>query len=498
MRSLVTIAALAASLVALSACAPATGSEHDGRETSVVVTTPILTDLTRQVAGERAAVTGLMPPTADPHTFEPGLRAVRDIANADLALTHGLLLEQQALITTVTNSSPAGTPVTAVAEKASTYGATLIPLVENVALDAVWLGLRAAPAEGSEPVPLSLREVRGPGDVAAFITSTFGTPEVLFNSADGLDDKDTVLLPPGAHTHVSWAFSSPGVYELDIASGELPAATVTVAVGVDAAASISMVNPVVIDAGHVDIAAGETNLIGDAPDGADRAHRYPLESTVIAVPSSTLQPIPGDPGYRFLGRPGQETYLLPQAVLGRHVHGEIDPHLWHDVANVQAMVEVIRDELSAVDPAGAAVYHANAAAYLARLDELDATIKTTLSTIPARHRHLITTHHGYSYLGRAYGMSIAGFVTPNPSVEPSPRDLIALTRTLENLEVPAVFLEPELARGATVLGETADRLGVRVCPIYGDTFDTTVTTYLDLMAANARSLADCLTPGKTS
>lgn len=95
-------------------------------------------------------------------------------------------------------------------------------------------------------------------------------------------------------------------------------------------------------------------------------------------------------------------------------------------------------------------------------------------------------------------MSIAGFVTPNPSVEPSPRDLIALTRTLENLEVPAVFLEPELARGATVLGETADRLGVRVCPIYGDTFDTTVTTYLDLMAANARSLADCLTPGKTS
>ena len=30
-------------------------------------------------------------------------------------------------------------------------------------------------------------------------------------------------------------------------------------------------------------------------------------------------------------------------MLGKHVHGEIDPHLWQDVRNVMAYVELIRD-----------------------------------------------------------------------------------------------------------------------------------------------------------
>ena len=42
---------------------------------------------------------------------------------------------------------------------------------------------------------------------------------------------------------------------------------------------------------------------------------------------------------------------------------------------------------------------------------------------------------------------------------------MALTRTLENLDVPAVFLEPELAGKSNELTETAKTLGVRVCPI---------------------------------
>ncbi len=459
-----------------------------------MATTTILADLASNVAGERASVRSLIPPGADPHSYEPGLRAVRDIANADLALMNGLLLEPAPLVATVEHSTPEGTPVVPVAENLARYGTELVTLVENVALDAVWLGLRVAGTSLSttDHVTVTLTDARGPGDVAAYITSTFGQPEVLFNSADGLDANDEVALPEGAHTHVSWAFSAPGVYELDVAASNGESATITVAVGVDPATSSPISDPVILDSGHVDITAGggALELVRDADFGAKES--LDPARAVVAVPGTTLQPIPGDPAFRFLGRPGSETYLLPQAVLGRHVHGESDPHVWHDVSAAAAMVQVIRDELVRVDPAGAAEYRSNADAYLAELAEVDAYVRERIAAIPPQNRHLVTTHHGYAYLGRAYGVSIAGFVSPNPAVEPTPRDLIALTRTLENLKVPAVFLEPQLARQSSPLTETARDLGIAVCPIRGDTLDDEAPTYSDFMKQNADSLARCL------
>lgn len=110
----------------------------------------------------------------------------------------------------------------------------------------------------------------------------------------------------------------------------------------------------------------------------------------------------------------------------------------------------------------------------------------------SRNCHLVTPHHGYAYLEQGYGIDIAGFVSPNPAIEPSPRDVIALRRTLENLQLPAVFVEPTQQASADVIREAADSLGVAVCPIYGDTLDDAVPTYLDLMRFNANSLNRCL------
>ncbi|WP_414627425.1 anchored repeat ABC transporter, substrate-binding protein [Corynebacterium sp.] len=484
---------------ALASCSAAPVTPRS-EVTSVVATTPILADLATNVAGDRARVTALMPAGADPHTYEPGLRAVREIANADLALTNGLLLEPASLSQTVATSTPADTPVVALAEEIPRHGVELIPLVENVALDAVWLGLRVESAQQGhgDPVELRLVGARGPGEIAAYVTTTFGTPEVLFNSADGFGGgdpqrpKDAALLPDGAHTHVSWAFSAPGAYELDIADDRGSTATVTVAVGIDPVSGTSISEPTVIDAGHVDITTSEDeiSLLRDVEHGS--RERLDPARTVVSVPGSTLQPIPADPAFRFLGRPGEETYLLPQAVLGRHVHGEVDPHVWHDVAAAVAMVQIIRDELVRVDPKGAADYRRNAEEYIAELEVTNAYVRRKIASIPAPHRYLVTTHHGYAYLGRAYRIKIAGFVTPNPSVEPTPRDVIALTRTLENLKVPAVFVEPQLAQQPNALTETAARLGTRVCSIRADTLDEGAPTYIEFMKHNADSLAACL------
>lgn len=521
------IAALV-SLLAVGCATTITGCQahalpqRDDGITDVVATTPILTDLAQHVAGNRARVTGLMPSNADPHTYEPSLRDVRNIANADLALTNYMLLEEHALIRAVDANVRPGVKVVTLAEDAARYGAHVIALVEDVSLDTIWLGMRvhgdgaSRGATRASQVRLSATAARGPGNVAAYLTTTFGNAEIYLNSADGFDpgedyESDTATLPVDAHTHLSWSFSQPGIYEIDFQSslvtarGEKPQqlgkATIRFAVGVD---PHTVENAhTVLDQGHeditVDLDTGELVIQGDSQGRKSEAPqelavRYDPATTVIAVPNRALQEIPPQPQFRFLGKPGTQTYLLAQAVLGKHVHGEIDPHLWQDVSNAIAYVKVIRDALIEVDPKGAAEYSANADTYMNELAALDEQVRSTIETIPASRRQLVTTHDGYAYLADAYGMKVAGFVTPNPAVEPSAKDLISLTRTLQNFHVPAVFLEPNLSNRATDLSEIAKRLNLQICPIYGDAFDDKVHSYVEMMQANAHSLKTCLDP----
>jgi len=210
------------------------------------------------------------------------------------------------------------------------------------------------------------------------------------------------------------------------------------------------------------------------------------------VPNKALSEIPAGGQFSFLGRAGAPIHQLPQAVLGKHVHGEIDPHLWQNVRNAMAYVELMRDTLSAADPGGSEQYRDNADAYLAQLDELDAYVASTVGEIPIAQRNMVTTHDAFAYLADAYGLSIAGFVTANPATEPSLADRRKLTETIENLDVPAVFLEPNLAARSSTLTEVAAEQGVDVCSIYGDTFDSHVRTYVEMMRFNAESLRDCL------
>lgn len=497
----------------------------------VVATTGILADLARHVAGDRVQVSQMVPDGADPHSWEPTLRSVRDVAYADLALSNYLLLEEHALIRTLDANLPASALSVSVAEEAAKKGATILPLVEDRSLDTVWLGMRvlgegaAYGANRASTVELAATQVDGPGDAAAYLTTSFGDPQIGFASSDGIDEPgpegaDTSVLPADAHQHMSWAFTEPGVYRVTFqaavrARPEAPAqalrpATAVFAVGTSAEDVARQEGRAVLSGGHADLTAdlerGKVDLavdtasvpqpLADVAEPAASA-RLPmslldLDSVVIEVPPRTLAPVPAGSGVRFLGRAGQQVYLLPQAVLGKHVHGDIDPHLWHDVHNAAAYVRVIAEALTQIDPEGSDQYEANAQAYIAQLDELDQDVRDRLAAIPQDRRRLVTTHDAYGYLASAYGLEVTGFLSPSPGVEPSVADRGRLSTTLRDLHVPAVFLEPSLARTRSVLRTVAQEAGVEVCPLYGDSLDANAPSYIDMMRANADSLVRCL------
>lgn len=529
----------------------------------VVTTTGILADLVRNVAGDRATVSQLVPDGADPHSYEPSLRAIRDVAYADLAFSNYLLLEQHSIIRALDANLPASAQSVSIAEEAAKQGATILPLVEDRALDTLWLGMRVSGdgkrygANRASEVDLQVVSVQGPGQASSYLTTTFGTPELGFSSHDGFDaasdyKHDTVSLPADAHQHMSWAFTKPGVYRVQFKARlrpvkgknvEFKTATFTFAVGVDAAAVAKREGRVVLGPGHgdvsVDLEAGRITLVADkqasgqawpsaaktasanspsaAPSPGGSASPTPSngasapsqsdvvvagaahvpghvaldpQRVVVDVPTRTLAQVPQ--GYGFVGRAGTQAYILPQAVLGKHVHGEIDPHLWHDVHNAAAYVKVICAKLKQVDPAGASVYEANAARYLNQLAQLDTQVKSTLDTISEANRQLVTTNDAYAYLANAYGLKVAGFVAPNPASEPSLADRRKLAATIKDLHIKAVFLEPNLARTRSTLKVVASEAGVKVCPLYGDTLDNQAPTYQAMMRFNANSLARCL------
>ena len=116
---------------------------------------------------------------------------------------------------------------------------------------------------------------------------------------------------------------------------------------------------------------------------------------------------------------GRQQGVKERERAGRHGHGGADPHAWQSVANAKVYVANIRDALVAADPvARRCAYEANAAAYLGKLDALDADVKATVAAILADRRKIISTHDAFGYFQQAYGVE---FVAPQGvSTRPSP------------------------------------------------------------------------------
>jgi zinc transport system substrate-binding protein len=146
-------------------------------------------------------------------------------------------------------------------------------------------------------------------------------------------------------------------------------------------------------------------------------------------------------------------------------HGEgMDPHLWLDFANAQRMVDTILAGFVAVDPEHDASYRANAAAYKAKLAELDDRYRSGLASCRTRI-FLHGGHYAFGYLANRYGLRYESAYAVAANAEPSPAKLVHLIRQVKAHGLRHVYteelVEPRIAD--TIARET----GAQVLRLHG-------------------------------
>ena len=107
-------------LVAAPGCESRQGQSSEANAAAgtfrVITTCGMVTDIVRQVVGERGTVTGLMGEGVDPHLYKPTSHDVRELQSADIVFFSGLMLEGR-METAFDQVREQGKPVHAVTEK---------------------------------------------------------------------------------------------------------------------------------------------------------------------------------------------------------------------------------------------------------------------------------------------------------------------------------------------------------------------------------------------
>ena len=174
--------------------------------------------------------------------------------------------------------------------------------------------------------------------------------------------------------------------------------------------------------------------------------------------------------------------------------GAIDPHAWQSIANARIYVANIQAALIAADPAGRAIYDANATGYLGRLDALDRAVKETMAHIPPERRRVMSSHNAFGYFQDAYGIDFVAPQGVSTETEPSARAVAAIITQIRTQKIAAVFLEnitdPRLAE--QIAHETGAKIGGT---LYSDALTGpggAAPSYIDMIRHNVSEIAKAL------
>ena len=148
-----------------------------------------------------------------------------------------------------------------------------------------------------------------------------------------------------------------------------------------------------------------------------------------------------------------EDHADEKPVEDEHNHGEHDPHVWLDPANMIAMTKAVVSTLSTLQPESASAFADNGETYIAELTEvgelLDAEIGIPDGKTASRcdDVNLYTAHQGFTYLAHRAGLTLVPIGGINPDEQVSAQYLESLATDLKGKDV-TIFYESLITSSA--------------------------------------------------
>ena len=168
-----------------------------------------------------------------------------------------------------------------------------------------------------------------------------------------------------------------------------------------------------------------------------------------------------------------------------------DPHAWQNPNNVEVYVRNIAAGLAKVDASGAAIYQANADAYVKELQTLDAWAKAQFADILVVKRKVITSHDAFGYFGAHYQITFIAPQGVNTEAEPSAKQVAQLIKQIQREKIKAIFVE-NMSNPKLLAQLSKDASATIGASLYADALsgpDQPGATYLQMMRHNVTQLA---------
>jgi len=181
-------------------------------------------------------------------------------------------------------------------------------------------------------------------------------------------------------------------------------------------------------------------------------------------------------------------YKAADSLKGRTIalpSGAPDPHVWTDPVLMTFVVCDIARAAGELDPEHAGDYLERARAYKQKLFDLNEQVSKRLEGAPTRK--FVAFKNPFSYVAARYQLERVYLITPNPSAEPSPRELAAAAKVLKQNRLGYIVAPLQTKREAE---QVARSLGVEAVLI--DLLGETGDDYLAVWEANGRLLARAL------
>ncbi len=170
-----------------------------------------------------------------------------------------------------------------------------------------------------------------------------------------------------------------------------------------------------------------------------------------------------------------------------------DPHWWQDPQRAEKAAVAI----------GAAFARGglpdDSAAYVKRLQTLDAGVRACMDKVPAAQRKLVTSHDALGYYARRYGIEVIGTVIPalTTAAQPSAGDVAKLVDTIKAAGVKTIFAESSV--NPKVEEAIAREAGARIGKaLWADSLGpkgSDGATYIESIASNTTALVDGFSGG---